>query len=83
MAQLKRRYEVGLEKLLTAEREVNVMKQELIELQPKLIETGVCDRVKVLDDLVRLAVRLCPGRPRAVGYRHRTLGSDRCREGGG
>lgn len=38
--QLKRRYEVGLEKLLAAEGEVNVMKQELIELQPKLIETG-------------------------------------------
>jgi hypothetical protein len=34
------RYEVGLEKLLTAEKEVNIMKQELIELQPKLIETG-------------------------------------------
>lgn len=32
--------QVGLDKLLTAEREVNVMKQELIELQPKLIETG-------------------------------------------
>lgn len=31
---------MGLEKLLTAEKEVNIMKQELIELQPKLIETG-------------------------------------------
>lgn len=37
---LKRRYEVGLEKLLAAEADVNVMKQELIELQPKLVETG-------------------------------------------
>lgn len=32
--------QVGLEKLLAAEGEVNVMKQELIDLQPKLIETG-------------------------------------------
>lgn len=32
--------QVGLKKLLDAEEEVNVMKQELIELQPKLIETG-------------------------------------------
>lgn len=31
---------MGLEKLLTAEREVSIMQQELIELQPKLIETG-------------------------------------------
>ena len=38
--QMKRRYEVGLDKLFTAEKEVNIMKQELIELQPKLIETG-------------------------------------------
>ena len=37
---LKRRYEVGLEKLLAAESDVNIMKQELIELQPKLIQTG-------------------------------------------
>jgi late competence protein required for DNA uptake (superfamily II DNA/RNA helicase) len=29
-----------LEKLLAAEGEVNVMKQELIDLQPNLIETG-------------------------------------------
>ena len=34
------RYAVGLDKLLAAESEVNVMKQELIELQPKLIQTG-------------------------------------------
>jgi hypothetical protein len=33
--------QVGLRKLLDAEGEVNVMKQELIALQPKLIETGV------------------------------------------
>eukprot|EP00798_Chlamydomonas_sp_ICE-L_P008519 gene8518-4817_t len=35
-----RRYQVGLEKLLAAEQDVNVMKKELIELQPKLVETG-------------------------------------------
>jgi hypothetical protein len=40
MHQMKRRYEVGLEKLLSAEGQVNSMKQELIQLQPKLIETG-------------------------------------------
>jgi hypothetical protein len=40
MHQMKRRYEVGLEKLLSAEGQVNTMKQELIQLQPKLIETG-------------------------------------------
>ncbi len=38
--QMKRRYEVGLEKLLAAESDVNIMKKELIELQPKLVETG-------------------------------------------
>ena len=32
--------QVGLEKLLAAESEVNIMKQELTDLQPKLIETG-------------------------------------------
>lgn len=37
---LKRRYEVGLGKLLAAEADVGVMKAELIELQPKLVETG-------------------------------------------
>lgn len=37
---LKRRYEVGLEKLLSAETDVGAMKEELIALQPKLIETG-------------------------------------------
>ncbi len=37
---MKRRYEVGLEKLLAAEADVNVMKTELIELQPKLVQTG-------------------------------------------
>lgn len=37
---LKRRYEVGLEKLLAAEQDVGAMKEELIALQPKLIETG-------------------------------------------
>lgn len=35
--------QVGLRKLLDAEGEVNVMKQELIALQPKLIETGRCN----------------------------------------
>ena len=34
------RYEAGLQKLLAAEGEVNVMKEELILLQPKLIATG-------------------------------------------
>lgn len=34
------RYEIGLEKLLAAETDVNAMKADLIELQPKLIETG-------------------------------------------
>lgn len=34
------RYEIGLEKLLSAETDVNAMKADLIELQPKLIETG-------------------------------------------
>ncbi|KAL0050690.1 hypothetical protein WJX82_005287 [Trebouxia sp. C0006] len=37
---LKHRYEAGLQKLLAAEGEVNVMKEELIQLQPKLIATG-------------------------------------------
>lgn len=37
--------QVGLEKLLAAEGEVNVMKQELINLQPKLIETGMGSRL--------------------------------------
>ncbi|KAK9829119.1 hypothetical protein WJX72_004004 [[Myrmecia] bisecta] len=37
---LKRRYETGLEKLLAAESEVNVMKEELTALQPRLIATG-------------------------------------------
>jgi hypothetical protein len=32
--------QVGLRKLLDAEGEVNVMKQELIALQPELIKTG-------------------------------------------
>ena len=30
----------GLQKLLAAESEVNIMKEELIQLQPKLIATG-------------------------------------------
>uniref|UniRef100_A0A383V949 AAA+ ATPase domain-containing protein n=1 Tax=Tetradesmus obliquus TaxID=3088 RepID=A0A383V949_TETOB len=49
--QLRRRYEVGLEKLLAAEGEVNVMKQELIDLQPKLIGTGkeVEETLRVVD----------------------------------
>ena len=34
------RYEVGLQKLLAADSEVNIMKEELIQLQPKLIATG-------------------------------------------
>ncbi len=37
---MKRRYEVGLDKLLSAEQDVNTMKGELIALQPKLVETG-------------------------------------------
>ena len=37
---MKTRYQVGLEKLLAAEADVTVMKTELIELQPKLVETG-------------------------------------------
>jgi hypothetical protein len=39
--------QVGLRKLLDAEGEVNIMKQELIALQPKLIETGVRDALAV------------------------------------
>ena len=31
---------MGLQKLLAAESEVNIMKEELIQLQPKLIATG-------------------------------------------
>jgi dynein heavy chain, axonemal len=34
------RYEVGLQKLLAAESEVNTMQLELLEMQPKLIEAG-------------------------------------------
>ncbi len=49
---LKRRYEVGLEKLLAAEADVNIMKQELIELQPKLIETG-----KEVEETLKVAWR--------------------------
>ncbi|KAK3779689.1 hypothetical protein RRG08_013644 [Elysia crispata] len=37
---LKNRYIVGLEKLQFSENQVNVMQQELVELQPKLIETS-------------------------------------------
>ena len=37
---LKTRYEVGLEKLLDAESQVNTMKKELEELRPVLIQTG-------------------------------------------
>ena len=37
---MKNRYQIGLEKLFAAEADVNVMKTELIELQPKLVETG-------------------------------------------
>ncbi|EFJ50020.1 dynein heavy chain 6 [Volvox carteri f. nagariensis] len=48
---LKRRYEVGLEKLLSAEHDIGVMKEELIALQPKLIETGkeVEETLKIVD----------------------------------
>merc|ERR1719265_2871787 len=35
---LKNKYEVGLEKLITTEQSVEGMKVELIELQPKLVE---------------------------------------------
>lgn len=37
--EIKRRYEVGLEKLLGAETQVGQMKKELEELQPVLIKT--------------------------------------------
>ncbi|XP_065937642.1 dynein axonemal heavy chain 3 isoform X7 [Magallana gigas] len=37
---LKNRYIVGLEKLEFSESQVNVMQQELVELQPKLIQTS-------------------------------------------
>ncbi|KAK7495478.1 hypothetical protein BaRGS_00013176, partial [Batillaria attramentaria] len=37
---LKNRYMVGLEKLAFSEGQINVMQQELVELQPKLIETS-------------------------------------------
>ncbi|PVD24893.1 hypothetical protein C0Q70_15383 [Pomacea canaliculata] len=37
---LKNRYMVGLEKLAFSEAQINVMQQELVELQPKLIETS-------------------------------------------
>ena len=40
LRKMQRYYSVGLEKLLSAEEQVGVMKQELIELQPKLIATG-------------------------------------------
>lgn len=40
LAQLRNRYGVGLTKLLAAEQEVSVMKQELIALQPRLVQTG-------------------------------------------
>ncbi|MEW5317509.1 MAG: hypothetical protein WDW38_008798 [Sanguina aurantia] len=55
--QMKGRYEVGLEKLLAAEKEVNTMKVELIQLQPKLIETGkeVVETLKVVDAETREA----------------------------
>jgi len=48
---LKRRYEVGLEKLLSAETQVEGMKKELIELQPVLIKTGkeVAETIIVVD----------------------------------
>ncbi len=38
--QRRTRYEAGLQKLLAAEAEVAIMKQELIDLQPKLIQTS-------------------------------------------
>jgi hypothetical protein len=38
--QRRTRYEAGLQKLLAAEAEVATMKQELIDLQPKLIQTS-------------------------------------------
>ena len=36
---MRKRYEVGLDKLLSAEAQVEVMKRELIELQPVLVKT--------------------------------------------
>jgi len=40
VSKLQTRYEIGLEKVMTAEKDVNVMKQELIDLQPKLEATS-------------------------------------------
>jgi dynein heavy chain len=37
----KRRYEVGLEKLESAQSQVSVMQQELTDLQPQLVQAGV------------------------------------------
>lgn len=40
VSDMKRRYEIGLDKIFAAEHDVGLMKTELIELQPKLVETG-------------------------------------------
>lgn len=50
--EIKRRYEVGLEKLLGAETQVGQMKKELEELQPVLIKTQ-----KETDDLLIVVER--------------------------
>ena len=66
--QRRSRYETGLQKLLAAEAEVATMKQELIELQPKLIQTqkevgagrnrrcipGGCSKVQILQPCTAL-----------------------------
>jgi dynein heavy chain len=38
---MKKRYEVGLDKLINAESQVSVMQEELIKLQPALIEASI------------------------------------------
>ena len=45
------RYERGLDKVINAERDVNIMKEELIALQPKLVQTSkeVAEALVVVD----------------------------------
>ena len=45
------RYERGLDKVINAERDVNIMKEELISLQPKLVQTSkeVAEALVVVD----------------------------------
>jgi hypothetical protein len=72
--QRRSRYETGLQKLLAAEAEVANMKQELIELQPKLIQTqkevrgGAAPRINCCHTLALLAaMRLRCSVPRQRG----------------